>query len=206
MDSYGADFLVHFFWEVDHGKLHSLHLRERSCAYVAKGNSARSAGWLFGVSAATAVRFAAEHRDHGTAHPKAQGRPAGRFGKLAPHRDFLLDIVRAEPDIAPRELAAALSERYGVDVQRSSLHRAPERAGLSYKKGLIAAERDRPALRQARLDWITHHQPRMRQEPHRLVFIDETAVKTNLTRLRGRAPVGERLLAENGRPRASSPG
>lgn len=29
--------------------------------------------------------------------------------------------------------------------------------------------------------------------PHRLVFIDETAVKTNLTRLRGRAPVGERL-------------
>ena len=33
----------------------------------------------------------------------------------------------------------------------------------------------------------------MRREPHRLVFIDETAVKTNLTRLRGRAPVGERL-------------
>lgn len=33
----------------------------------------------------------------------------------------------------------------------------------------------------------------MRKEPHRLVFIDETAVKTNLTRLRGRAPVGERL-------------
>ncbi len=33
----------------------------------------------------------------------------------------------------------------------------------------------------------------MREVPHRLVFIDETAVKTNLTRLRGRAPVGERL-------------
>jgi len=33
----------------------------------------------------------------------------------------------------------------------------------------------------------------MRAEPHRLVFIDETSVKTNLTRLRGRAPVGERL-------------
>ncbi|MGB3280151.1 MAG: IS630 family transposase, partial [Pseudorhodobacter sp.] len=49
------------------------------------------------------------------------------------------------------------------------------------------------ALRQARREWITRRQPRMRQEPHRLVFIDETAVKTNLTRLRGRAPVGERL-------------
>lgn len=33
----------------------------------------------------------------------------------------------------------------------------------------------------------------MRRVPHRLVFIDETSVKTNLTRLRGRAPVGERL-------------
>lgn len=33
----------------------------------------------------------------------------------------------------------------------------------------------------------------MAAEPHRLVFIDETSVKTNLTRLRGRAPIGERL-------------
>lgn len=30
--------------------------------------------------------------------------------------------------------------------------------------------------------------------PERLVFIDETSVKTNLTRLRGRAPLGERLF------------
>ena len=33
----------------------------------------------------------------------------------------------------------------------------------------------------------------MRRAPERLVFLDETSVKTNLTRLRGRAPVGERL-------------
>lgn len=33
----------------------------------------------------------------------------------------------------------------------------------------------------------------MRRATHRLVFIDETAVKTNLTRLRGRAPRGQRL-------------
>ena len=33
----------------------------------------------------------------------------------------------------------------------------------------------------------------MREEPHRLVFVDETSVKTNMTRLRGRAPVGQRL-------------
>lgn len=32
-------------------------------------------------------------------------------------------------------------------------------------------------------------------DPARLVFIDESAAKTNMTRLRGRAPRGERLLA-----------
>lgn len=35
----------------------------------------------------------------------------------------------------------------------------------------------------------------MREEPHRLVFVDETSVKTNMTRLRGRAPQGQRLHA-----------
>ena len=44
-------------------------------------------------------------------------------------------------------------------------------------KGLIAAERNRFALHQARRDWIMHRQPRMRAEPHRLVFVDETAAR-----------------------------
>jgi transposase len=35
----------------------------------------------------------------------------------------------------------------------------------------------------------------MRQEPHRLVFIDETATTTKMTRLRGRAKRGNRLRA-----------
>lgn len=33
----------------------------------------------------------------------------------------------------------------------------------------------------------------MRQEPHRLIFIDECGTKTNMTRPRGRAPRGERV-------------
>ena len=36
----------------------------------------------------------------------------------------------------------------------------------------------------------------MRLEPHRLVFIDETAVTTKMTRLRGRAARGARLEAD----------
>jgi hypothetical protein len=37
--------------------------------------------------------------------------------------------------------------------------------------------------------------PRMHLEPHRLVFIDETAVTTKMTRLRGRSVRGSRLEA-----------
>ena len=56
-----------------------------------------------------------------------------------------------------------------------------------------ADERRRPDVARTRLDWIKHRQPRMRQEQHRLVFIDETAVKTNMKRLSGRAQKGHRL-------------
>lgn len=43
--------------------------------------------------------------------------------------------------------------------------------------------------------WRGHRQPRMRQEPHRLAFIDETATTTKMTRLRGRARRGQRFKA-----------
>ena len=36
----------------------------------------------------------------------------------------------------------------------------------------------------------------MRQEPHRLAFLDETATTTKMTRLRGRARCGQRLKAK----------
>ena len=44
-----------------------------------------------------------------------------------------------------------------------------------------------------RASWLTHRQPAMRSQPGRLVFLDETSVKTTLVRLMGRCPKGERL-------------
>ena len=59
------------------------------------------------------------------------------------------------------------------------------------KKVLIASEQDRPDVAQKRVAWqSTQHT----YDPSRLVFIDETWVKTNMTRPRGRALRGERLL------------
>jgi transposase len=61
------------------------------------------------------------------------------------------------------------------------------------KKTLLASEQNRPDIARQRDEWIRLRRPRMRLEPHRLVFIDETGTTTKMTRLRGRAPRGERL-------------
>ena len=54
-----------------------------------------------------------------------------------------------------------------------------------------AAERDRPDVARRRAAW-KRSQPTIHAE--RLIFIDETWAKTNMTRLRGRAPRGQRLI------------
>ena len=56
-----------------------------------------------------------------------------------------------------------------------------------------AAEQDRPDVAAARTQW---KQDQPQQEIRRLIFVDETWAKTNMTRLRGRAPVGQRLIAK----------
>jgi transposase len=61
------------------------------------------------------------------------------------------------------------------------------------KKTLFAAEQDRPDVARKRQRW-KRHQGRL--DPARLVFIDETWAKTNMTRLRGWAPRGHKLLAK----------
>jgi DDE superfamily endonuclease len=51
-------------------------------------------------------------------------------------------------------------------------------------------------VRQTRDEWKGLRQPRMRQQIHRLVFLDETGTTTKMTRLRGRARRGARLKAD----------
>jgi transposase len=116
------------------GKPYSLDLRERIVAYVQAGHSARSAGRVFGVSASTAVRLVAVWRSCASLAARPQGRIAGTAGKLVAHRAFLLEVVRAEPDITLKELAGALREAEGVQANVSSLHRALKACGQTYKK------------------------------------------------------------------------
>lgn len=59
----------------------------------------------------------------------------------------------------------------------------------------MASECGRDDVCEARRRWRVYRQPKLREEAHRLVFIDETATTTKMTRLRGRAQGGQRLKA-----------
>ena len=70
------------------------------------------------------------------------------------------------------------------------------RPGSAIKKTLLAAERERADVKAERDQWHKHRLPAIRAAPGRLLFIDETSVKTNMTPLRGRSSKGKRLVAD----------
>jgi transposase len=59
-------------------------------------------------------------------------------------------------------------------------------------KSLRAAEQDRPDVATARSDWRASQRD---LDPTRLIFIDETWTKTNMTRPMGRAERGKRVVS-----------
>jgi transposase len=62
----------------------------------------------------------------------------------------------------------------------------------SEKKTLRASEQDRPDIKHAREKWRSDTKD---VERRRFVFLDESGAKTNMIRLHGRCPKGERLFA-----------
>jgi transposase len=69
----------------------------------------------------------------------------------------------------------------------------PRAAPHAKKKTLIAAEQDRPDVAEARRQWAA---AQLEIDPDRVVFIDETWAKTNMTRTYGRSERGGRLRAK----------
>jgi len=65
---------------------------------------------------------------------------------------------------------------------------------VSAKKTLLASEILRPEVAERRRVWVGTFQPDTANMLERLVFIDETSLKTNLVKTTGWAPVGQRLI------------
>jgi hypothetical protein len=70
---------------------------------------------------------------------------------------------------------------------------SPEKGRVHFqKKTVLPTEQERPDVKQARKDW--HHSVK-RAKAKKLIFIDETGFSTNMTKPRGYAPRGKRLVS-----------
>ncbi len=114
-----------------------------------------------------------------------------RRAVLRDERDWLLARIAAAPDLTLRAVQAELAER-GVAASYGAVWSFFAAEGYSFKKSLRAAEQERADVARKRERW-KRHQGRI--DPARLVFVDETWAKTNITRTHGRAARGRRLVA-----------
>ena len=169
-------------------RAYSQDLRDRVIDAGLSGMPARHAAVRFGVGIATAIRWVRRARKSGDRRAGRQGQP--RRSKLNPHRDYIIGLVAATPDMTISEMLERLGADRGVRAGRATLWTFLDRCGQ--KKSAHAAEQDRPDVLKRREDWFNSQ---LDLDPVRLVFIDETWASTNMARLRGRSKKGERLRA-----------
>lgn len=65
------------------------------------------------------------------------------------------------------------------------------REDITFKKSVRTAEQERPDVAEAWLRWMSD---RLRFDPAKLVFVDETGASTKMARLYGRAKRGRRVV------------
>ncbi len=104
------------------------------------------------------------------------------------HTDQIVEIYAKRPDTTLVELKAEL----GTHLSTTTLCVALRKLKLTFKKKvLVASEQQRKDVAVKRRWW----QRRQRSLGlDQLVFLDETWIKTNMTRLRGRSLIGKRLV------------
>ena len=164
-------------------KAYSRDLRERVITAVETGASRREAAERFEVSVASAVKWLQRWYQQRSAAPEA-----ARQGSVSPVEEFaveILDLIAQRPDLTLVETVARTAQATDQNQPQLAAGVFSTDTTSRSKKVLQAAERQRADVAQARRRWIREQGM---LDPARLVFIDETAVSTNMVRLRGRAP------------------
>jgi transposase len=172
------------------GKPYSQDLRERVFAAADDGEPVGRIAELPRVSVSYVSKVLSRRRRTGQTTALAQRchvppRLVGLHGAIQTQ-------VTTRPDATIAELRAWLSKTHQVSASIGLMWKTLAALDLTFKKtSLRAAEQDRPDVAKARTEW-REKQPSL--TPSKLVFIDETWTRTNMTRLYGRAPRGKRLV------------
>ncbi len=170
-------------------KSYTREFRAEILAACDAGEGTREVANRFGVSESWVRRCKQQRRETGQVAPKAT---RTRLPIWLQWADWLLEKLDQRPDIYLREIQDALTKEKGVSACLQTLCTACRSLGRTRKKKtLVAAEQDRPDVAERRVKWKDSQQA---IEPNRLVFIDETWAKTNMTRTYGRSELGTRLI------------
>jgi len=110
---------------------YSLDLRERVVRRVEAGHPVREVAAVYGVSAASVVRWSQRKRQTGSAAARPMGSRLAR--SLAGQRDWMLARLGEKPDLTLRELVAELEAR-AVRTSYGSVWRLLKDEGISFKK------------------------------------------------------------------------
>ena len=163
-------------------KPYSLDLRDRVVGFVEDGHSRRAAAAHFKVSVSFVVNLMKGVRTRGSFEARPSGgRRAGREKRIG--RFFWRRSSRRPTSPCPnwRPSSPPRPARRLIPLRCRVGSFAP---AIASKKTLRASEQDRPDVKQAREEWTGVRQPKMRLEPHRLIFLDETGTTTKMTRRR----------------------
>lgn len=171
------------------GKPYSDDLRERVVAAIEAGHTREEVAELYNMALSTVGGFIKRKRETGSVSPDKFG--GYKTFSLEPHTYLVEELVAEQPDSTLAELQSRLAKEK-VEVSQSGISRFLHHINLTFKKKSVhAAEQDRPDVAAARKA-LRKEQPTL--DPKQLVFIDETAATTKMTRLYGRAPQGKRLV------------
>jgi transposase len=170
----------------------SMDIRRKVMKAIKGGMSCRQAAARFDIGPATAVRWAKRVEITGDVAPSKMGGDH-RSERIEAHAEFILGQLEEKPDLTIMELREQLRERHGLRVGYGTVWRFLARHKITRKtKTGHASEQDREDIAAAREDWF---EGQLDLDPLTLVFIDETAISTNMARRFGWAPQGERCRA-----------
>jgi transposase len=113
-------------------KGYSNDLRERVVGIVEAGESRREAARLLDIGASTAIRWIERWTSTGSVAAKP-GTGHCR-SPLEAHKQWLLELVAAEPDLTLDEIRERLAAKKKLKVGRSSVGRFYERHEITFKK------------------------------------------------------------------------
>jgi len=114
------------------GKGYSKDLRARAVALVEDGESRREAARVLGLGASTAIRWIERWATTGSV-AALPGTGHSR-SPLEAHRQWLLDLVAAEPDLTLEEIRARLKSERRLKTGTTSVWRFYERHDITFKK------------------------------------------------------------------------